>query len=206
MLSLLKAGTICTSVWQEHESNSLFSVCIWMGALISKLCLHWASMYQLVVQRVLWHWTWPENSLLNIVSSQHEPVCVKRTLLQLEQGQSGNMLVIVVSCHRASMKPLYFLLISSLCHLVLVWIRLHFQPPPGPCDVLPAAPGSQRVSLMTRLIPLMHAACVQAPCSLDALRSEQFACRGLKTDRCCSALETRDRMWLWLNTRRLVVW
>ena len=28
MLSLLKEGTICTSVWQEHESNSLLSVCI----------------------------------------------------------------------------------------------------------------------------------------------------------------------------------
>lgn len=104
MLSVLKEGTICTSVWQEHESNSLLSVCIWMGALISKLCLHWASMYQLVVQRVLWHWTWPQNSKLN----RHEPVYVKRTLLQWEQGQSGNMLVIVVSRYRASMKPLYF--------------------------------------------------------------------------------------------------
>ncbi len=113
MLSLLKEGTICTSVWQE--SNSLLSVCIWMGALM--LCLHWASMYQLVVQRVLWHWTCPESSLLNRVSSQHEPVHVKRTLLQLEQGQSGNMLVIVVSCHRASMRPLYFfvdLIVMSL--------------------------------------------------------------------------------------------
>lgn len=105
MLSLRKKGTICTSVWRE--SNSLVSVCIWMGALFSMLCLHWASMYQLVVQRVLWHWTCPENSLLNRVSSQHEPVCVKRTLLQSEQGQSGNMLVIVVSCHKASMRPVY---------------------------------------------------------------------------------------------------
>lgn len=35
----------------------------------------------------------------------------------------------------------------------------------------PAAAGSQLVSLMTWLIPLMHAACVQAPCSFKALRS-----------------------------------
>lgn len=91
MLSLLKEGTICTSVWPvEHQSNSLLSVCIWMGALISKLCFHWASMYQPVVQRVLLHWTWPENSKLNT------PSMYKRTLLQWAQGQSGNMLVIVV--------------------------------------------------------------------------------------------------------------
>lgn len=77
----------------------------------------WASMYQLVVQRVLWHWTWPENSKLN----RHEPVYVKRTLLQWEQGRSGNMLVIVVSRHSASMKPLYFvdLIVMSLLGLVV---------------------------------------------------------------------------------------
>lgn len=39
--------------------------------------------------------------------------------------------------------------------------------------MLPAA-GPQRVSLMTRLIPLMHAACVQAPCSLDALKESSL--------------------------------
>lgn len=71
-----------------------------------------------------------------------------------------------------------------------------FEPPPRSCDVLPAAPGSQRVSLVTRLIPLMQAACVQAPGSYDMLAGQPFACRVLKTDRCCSALETRDRMWL----------
>lgn len=176
MLSLLKEGTICTSVWQE--SNSLLSVCIWMGALISMLCLHWASMYQLVVQRVLWHWTCPENSLLNRVSSQHEPVCVKRTLLQSEQGQSGNMLATVVSCHRASMRPLYF----CWSHHYVTWswcgsdsISSHLHAPAMCCRPLLAH--TQRVSLMTRLIPLMHAACVQAPCFLDALRGKQFACR-----------------------------
>ena len=99
-----------------------------------------------------------------------------------------------------------FSLISLLCHLVLVWARLHFHPPPGSCDVRPAAPGLQRVSLMTGLIPLMQAACVQAPCSWDTLAAERFARHGLKTDRCCSAQETRGRMWLWLNTERLVVW
>lgn len=50
----------------------------------------------------------PRKLLLNRVCSQHGPVYVKRTLFQREQGQSGNMLVIVVSCHRASMNPLYF--------------------------------------------------------------------------------------------------
>ncbi len=119
MLQLLKESTICTSVWQEHESNSLLSVCIWMGALIAKLCLPWAYMYQLVVQRVLWHWTWPANSLLNRISSHHEPVYVRRTLSLSEQGQSGNMLVVVVSCHRASMNPLY--LCWSHCYVTWSW-------------------------------------------------------------------------------------
>lgn len=50
-----------------------------------------------------------------------------------------------------------------------------FQPPPCYCDMLPEAQGLQRVSLMTRLIPLMHPACVPAPCSLEALRSKPFA-------------------------------
>ena len=164
-----------------------------MGALISKLCLHWASVYQLVVQRLLWHWTRPVNSLLNRVSSHREPMYVKRTLLQWERGQTGNMLVIVVSCHRASMEPLYFC--WSHRYVTWSWCGLHFQPPPRSC--------SQWVSLMTRLIPLMRAAgCVQAPCSSDALRNKQFACRGLANDRCCSALELWDRMWLWLNTQR----
>lgn len=65
--------------------------CAWMGPLISKLCSHWALMCHLVVQRNLWHWRaacWIEYS---------PSMYVKWTLLR-EQGQSGNMLVIVVSC------------------------------------------------------------------------------------------------------------
>lgn len=70
MLTLLKESTICTSVWQEHEGNSLLSVCMWMGALISKLGPRRASMCHLVVQRDLWHWRtacWMEYAQRNIV-------------------------------------------------------------------------------------------------------------------------------------------
>lgn len=53
------------------------------------------------------------------------------------------------------------LLISSLRHLFLMWTSF-----PATSSKLLAAPGSQRLSLMTRLIPHMYAACAQEPYSL----------------------------------------
>lgn len=198
MLSLLSERTICTSVWQEHQSNSLLSVCIWMVALISKLCILWASTYQHVVQRVLWHWTCPENSLLNRVCSQPWAHVRQKNIVPVRARATWKHVGDCCLLPQGFTEAAVFLLISSLCHLVLVWIRLHFQPPPRSCDVLP---GSQRVSLMTGPIPLMHAALL-----LRHARRQQFAYCGLKTYRCCRVLETRDRMWLWLNTRRMIVW
>lgn len=145
---------------QEHESNSLLSVCKWMGALITKLCLHWVSMYQLVVRRALWHWTWAENSLLNRVSSHHEPVYVWRTQLQLERGPNWNMLVIVVSGTGLQWALCIFvdLIIMSLG---LVVDQTLFPATSMFLRVMPAPPSLQwAASLMTGLIPFMHAACV----------------------------------------------
>lgn len=154
-------------------------------------------MYQLVVQRILWHWTWPQNSLLNRVSSRHEPMYVQRTLLQLERGQSGNILVIVVSCHSASMKPVYV----CWSHRYVTWSWCGF-PATSTFLLRCAAWLAAKSASWLGLSPSRKQASVQAPCFLR--RAQQFAC--LWNDRCCSALEPRDRMWLWLNTRRLVVW
>lgn len=173
-----------------------------MGALISKLCLLWASMYQLGVQRVLWHWTCPENSLLNWVSSHHDCICKKkkkkRTLLE---EQRGNMLPYAV---RGDCLNNYtvVLLTSPLCHCVFdvepISSHLHV---PASCCSLPA-PGLQGISPMTGLIPHMCAACAQEPCSsLSQARSSLHAAASEMAD----AVVAVDRMWLWFNALRLLV-
>lgn len=118
---LFKKGQICSPCCEDwtraqyvplsdkSTGVTVCSQCIYEWEPSSPSCvLNRASVYQLVVQRVLWHWTWPESSLLNRVWSQHGPVCVKRTLLQWERGQSGNMLGLLSLATAIQWRPLYF--------------------------------------------------------------------------------------------------
>lgn len=144
--------SICCWQWAQYAPLSAVSnwvtVCFqsgyeWEPSSLSCTCTG-PSMYQLGVQRVLWHWTWLENSPLNSVSPHHEPAHVKRALLQLEQEQSGNMLMIGASCGMASVKPLLFC--WSHHYVTCSWCGLYFQPLLCCCDVT------------------CHAACVKEPC------------------------------------------
>lgn len=113
--------------------------CAWMGPLISKLCSHWAIMCHLVVQRNLWHWRaacWIEYS---------PSMYVKWTLLQWEQGQSGNMLVIVVSCTQSlNTATVHF----CWAHCCVIYCTVAQTPFPAT-----STPGLHIFSLMTGLIP-----------------------------------------------------
>lgn len=108
-------GTICTSVCCAQRSNSLPSVCIWIGALISKLYLHWAFMAQLGVQMVLWHRSRSQSSPVNSVA-----------LLHLE-GEKKKWKCVDDHCvlRQGFSDVAADLLTSPLCHL------LDFQQPPA---------------------------------------------------------------------------
>lgn len=169
-----------------------------MGALISKLCLLWASMYQLECKGS--SGTGPAQRTAYWIEYLHTMTVFvkKRTLLE---EQRGNMLPYAVrgDCFN---NYTVVLLTSPLCHCVFdvepISSHLHV---PASCCSLPA-PGLHGVSPMTGLIPHMCAACAQEPCSsLSQARSSLHAAASEMAD----AVVAVDRMWLWFNALRLLV-